>query len=120
MTRSKLAAMALLTGALSVTSLPTLAQSGNAASLWAANIDVELKRARSADDLRRLCGAAIDAVGRSCSFRRAASDGNGSTCVIVTIEPEHFNDMPRLVTFGREVLGCLSAGGAPMAAGTKR
>ena len=82
-------------------------------------IEVQFMRARDLADLNRLCrGAVLDASGRACSY--SVGDPAQGTCVIVALEPQSFNDMPRLVAFGREIMECLGARGSAMAAAGKR
>jgi hypothetical protein len=85
------------------------------------DIEIQFTRAHGIDELRRLCaGTAMDATSRSCSFSEASVHGGSPTCVIVALEPETFNDMARLVAFGRETLNCLAEHNAPMATGVRR
>jgi len=80
-------------------------------------IEVKFTRARDLADLNRLCrGAVLDASGRACSY----AAGDPGTCVIVALEPQSFNDMPRLVAFGREIMECLGTRGSAMAAAGER
>jgi hypothetical protein len=82
-------------------------------------IQVQFTRARDLADLNRLCrGAVLDASGRACSY--AVGDPAQGTCVIVALEPQSFNDMPRLVAFGREIMDCLASRGTAMAAAARR
>jgi hypothetical protein len=87
----------------------------------APELDIQFKRARTVDDLRRLCGPLADPSARGCSYsQRDPQAASGVTCVIVALEPDSFNDFPKLLQFGRETWNCLASRGAPLAASARR